>query len=325
MLNPQLNRAGELQHLLSIEGLPRAMIVHILDTAEGFAGLVDPRREVKKLPLLRGRSVFNLFFENSTRTRTTFEIAAARLSADVLNLNVAVSSASKGESLLDTIDNLSAMHADIFVVRHSQSGAPHLIARHLDKKPRSGQSSHVHVINAGDGRHAHPTQGLLDAYTIRHYKKDFTQLRVAIVGDVLHSRVARSDIHALTTLGVPEVRVIGPRTLLPLGIEDMGVSVYTDMAKGLAGVDVIMMLRLQNERMNGALLPSAQEYFKSYGLTAEKLALAAPDAIVMHPGPMNRGVEIESSVADGSQSVILPQVTFGIAVRMAVMSILAAA
>ena len=321
MLNPQLNRAGELHHLLSIEGLPRAMIVHILDTAAGFAGLVDPRREVKKLPLLRGRSVFNLFFENSTRTRTTFEIAAARLSADVLNLNVAASSQSKGESLLDTIDNLSAMHADIFVVRHSQSGAPYLIARHLDKK----QDSHVHVINAGDGRHAHPTQGLLDAYTIRHYKQDFTQLRVAIVGDVLHSRVARSDIHALTTLGVPEVRVIGPRTLLPAGLEQMGVSVYTDMAKGLAGVDVIMMLRLQNERMNGALLPSAQEYFKSYGLTAEKLALAAPDAIVMHPGPMNRGVEIESSVADGSQSVILPQVTFGIAIRMAVMSILAAA
>ena len=325
MLNPQLNRAGELQHLLSIEGLPRAMIVHILDTAEGFAGLVDPRREVKKLPLLRGRSVFNLFFENSTRTRTTFEIAAARLSADVLNLNVSASSQSKGESLLDTIDNLSAMHADIFVVRHSQSGAPYLIARHLDKKRRSDENAHVHVINAGDGRHAHPTQGLLDAYTIRHYKKDFTQLRVAIVGDVLHSRVARSDIHALTTLGVPEVRVIGPRTLLPAGIEEMGVSVHTDMARGLAGVDVIMMLRLQNERMNGALLPSAQEYFKSYGLTAEKLALAAPDAIVMHPGPMNRGVEIESSVADGSQSVILPQVTFGIAVRMAVMSILAAA
>ncbi|MGI9026160.1 MAG: aspartate carbamoyltransferase catalytic subunit [Burkholderiaceae bacterium] len=325
MLNPQLNRAGELHHLLSIEGLPRAMIVHILDTAAGFAGLVDPRREVKKLPLLRGRSVFNLFFENSTRTRTTFEIAAARLSADVLNLNVAASSQSKGESLLDTIDNLSAMHADIFVVRHSQSGAPYLIARHLDKKQRVHDDAHVHVINAGDGRHAHPTQGLLDAYTIRHYKKDFTQLRVAIVGDVLHSRVARSDIHALTTLGVPEVRVIGPRTLLPTGLEQMGVSVHTDMATGLAGVDVIMMLRLQNERMNGALLPSAQEYFKSYGLTAEKLALAAPDAIVMHPGPMNRGVEIESSVADGSQSVILPQVTFGIAIRMAVMSILAAA
>ena len=321
MLNPQLNRAGHLHHLLSVEGLPRTLINYILDTAAGFATLVDPRREVKKLPLMRGRSVFNLFFENSTRTRTTFEIAAARLSADVINLNVAASSTNKGESLLDTIDNLSAMHADIFVVRHAQSGAPYLIARHLDRAP----DAHIHVINAGDGRHAHPTQGLLDAYTIRHYKKDFTQLRVAIVGDVLHSRVARSDIHALTTLGVPEVRVIGPRTLLPAGLEQMGVSVFTDMAKGLDGVDVIMMLRLQNERMNGALLPSAQEYFKTYGLTAEKLALAAPDAIVMHPGPMNRGVEIESSVADGSQSVILPQVTFGIAVRMAVMSILAAA
>ena len=321
MYNPQLNRAGELQHLLSIDGLPRALLVHILDTASGFAGLVDARREVKKLPLLRGKSVFNLFFENSTRTRTTFEIAAARLSADVINLNVGASSTTKGESLLDTIDNLSAMHADIFVVRHSQSGAPHLIAKHVDR----AHGAHVHVINAGDGRHAHPTQGLLDAYTIRHYKKDFRQLTVAIVGDILHSRVARSDIHALTTLGVPEVRVIGPRTLLPSGLEAMGVSVHTDMAVGLAGVDVIIMLRLQNERMNGALLPSAQEYFKSYGLTAEKLALAAPDAIVMHPGPMNRGVEIESSVADGAQSVILAQVTFGIAVRMAVMSILAGA
>jgi aspartate carbamoyltransferase catalytic subunit len=326
MHNPQLNAAGELHHLLSVEGLPRALILHILDTAAGFAGLVDPRREVKKLPLLRGRSVFNLFFENSTRTRTTFEIAAARLSADVINLNVQASSTNKGESLLDTIDNLSAMHADIFVVRHGQSGAPYLIAKHLDRAAaRADDGGHIHVINAGDGRHAHPTQGLLDAYTIRHYKQDFTKLRVAIVGDVLHSRVARSDIHALTTLGVPEVRVIAPRTLLPAGLEQMGVSVYTDMTKGLDGVDVIMMLRLQNERMNGALLPSAQEYFKSYGLTAEKLALAAPDAIVMHPGPMNRGVEIESSVADGAQSVILPQVTFGIAIRMAVMSILAAA
>jgi aspartate carbamoyltransferase catalytic subunit len=323
MRNPQLNARGELHHLLSVEGLPRALILHILDTAAGFAGLVDPRREVKKLPLLRGRSVFNLFFENSTRTRTTFEIAAARLSADVINLNVQASSTSKGESLLDTIDNLSAMHADIFVVRHAQSGAPYLIAKHLDRDRGIDEPGHIHVVNAGDGRHAHPTQGLLDAYTIRHYKQDFTKLRVAIVGDVLHSRVARSDIHALTTLGVPEVRVIGPRTLLPSGLEQMGVSVFTDMAKGLDGVDVIMMLRLQNERMNGALLPSAHEYFKSYGLTAEKLALAAPDAIVMHPGPMNRGVEIESSVADGSQSVILPQVTFGIAVRMAVMSILA--
>jgi aspartate carbamoyltransferase catalytic subunit len=317
MLNPQLNKNGELQHLLTIEGLPKSNLTHILDTASSFVGVSD--REVKKVPLMRGKSVFNLFFENSTRTRTTFEIAAKRLSADVINLNISASSASKGESLLDTIDNLSAMHADMFVVRHSQSGAPHLIARHLSQ---TGQN-HVHVVNAGDGRHAHPTQGLLDMYTIRHYKKDFSQLTVAIVGDILHSRVARSDIHALTTLGVPEIRAIAPLTLLPGGLEQMGVRVFTDINEGLKGVDVIITLRLQNERMNGALLPSAQEYFKSYGLTPERLALAKPDAIVMHPGPMNRGVEIDSAVADGGQSVILPQVTFGIAVRMAVMGILA--
>jgi aspartate carbamoyltransferase catalytic subunit len=317
MLNPQLNKNGELQHLLTIEGLPKAVVTHILDTASSFVSISD--REVKKVPLMRGKSVFNLFFENSTRTRTTFEIASKRLSADVINLNISASSASKGESLLDTIDNLAAMHADMFVVRHSQSGAPYLIAKHLidTKQP------HVHVVNAGDGRHAHPTQGLLDMYTIRHYKKDFTNLTVAIVGDILHSRVARSDIHGLTTLGVPEVRAIGPRTLLPGGLEQLGVRVFTDMNEGLKGVDVIIMLRLQNERMSGALLPSAQEFFKSYGLTPERLALAKPDAIVMHPGPMNRGVEIDSAVADGSQAVILPQVTFGIAVRMAVMSILA--
>jgi aspartate carbamoyltransferase catalytic subunit len=317
MLNPQLNKNGELQHLLTIEGLPKAIINHILDTASSFVGISD--REVKKVPLMRGKSVFNLFFENSTRTRTTFEIASKRLSADVINLNIAASSTSKGESLLDTIDNLAAMHADMFVVRHSQSGAPYLIAKHLNE---IGQND-IHVVNAGDGRHAHPTQGLLDMYTIRHYKKDFTNLRVAIVGDILHSRVARSDIHALTTLGVPEVRAIGPHTLLPGGLEQMGVRLYTNMDEGLKDVDVIIMLRLQNERMSGALLPSAQEYFKSYGLTPERLALARPDAIVMHPGPMNRGVEIDSAVADGAQAVILPQVTFGIAVRMAVMSILA--
>jgi len=317
MRNPQLYSDGGLHHLLTIEGLPKSVINHILDTASSFVGVSD--REVKKVPLMRGKSVFNLFFENSTRTRTTFEIAAKRLSADVINLNISGSSASKGETLLDTIDNLAAMHADMFVVRHSQSGAPHVIAKHL----ADTHQPHVRVINAGDGRHAHPTQGLLDMYTIRHYKKDFTNLTVAIVGDILHSRVARSDIHALTTLGVPEVRVIGPRTLLPSGLEQMGVSVYTDMYAGLKGVDVIIMLRLQSERMSGALLPSAQEFFKNYGLTTERLALAKPDAIVMHPGPMNRGVEIESAVADGSQSVILPQVTFGIAVRMAVMSILA--
>jgi len=317
MHNPQLNKHGELQHLLSIEGLPKSIINHILDTASSFVGISD--REVKKVPLMRGKSVFNLFFENSTRTRTTFEIASKRLSADVINLNIAASSTSKGESLLDTIDNLAAMHADMFVVRHSQSGAPYLIAKHLNDT----KQNHVHVVNAGDGRHAHPTQGLLDMYTIRHYKKDFTNLRVAIVGDILHSRVARSDIHAMTTLGVPEVRAIGPHTLLPGGLEQMGVRVYTDMDEGLKDVDVIIMLRLQNERMSGALLPSAGEYFKSYGLTPERLALAAPGAIVMHPGPINRGVEIDSKVADGAQAVILPQVTFGIAVRMAVMSIVA--
>ena len=318
MRHPQLNENGELKHLLTIEGLPRQMVHRILDTASSFVGVSD--REVKKVPLLRGKSVFNLFFENSTRTRTTFEIAAKRLSADVLNLNINTSSTSKGESLLDTIDNLSAMHADMFVVRHATSGAPYLIAQHLGRV-RGGDA---HVINAGDGRHAHPTQGLLDMYTIRHHKKDFTQLRVAVVGDILHSRVARSDIHALTSLGVPEVRAIAPYTLLPSGLEQLGVRVFTDMREGLRDVDVIIMLRLQNERMRGALLPSAQEYFKHYGLTQEKLALARPDAIVMHPGPMNRGVEIESSVADGPQSVILEQVTYGIAVRMAVMSILAA-
>ncbi len=311
--NPQLNQHGELHHLLSIEGLPAAILWQILDTAQSFVGVTQ--REVKKVPLLRGKAIFNLFFEPSTRTRTTFEIAAKRLSADVINLAVNVSSQSKGESVLDTVANLAAMQADMFIVRHGESGAPYLIARHVGED--------IHVINAGDGRHAPPTQGLLDVFTIRHYKQDFRNLRVAIVGDILHSRVARSQIHALTTLGVPELRVIGPKTLLPSNVDNLGVHVYHDMAKGLKDVDVIMMLRLQNERMQGSFLPSPQEFFKFYGLTAEKLALAKPDAIVLHPGPMNRGVEIDSDVADGSQSVILPQVTFGIAIRMAVMSILA--
>ena len=311
--NPQLNKHGELVHLLSIEGLPQAIIHQILDTAGTFLSVND--REVKKVPLLRGKSVFNLFFENSTRTRTTFEIAAKRLSADVLNLDIARSSTAKGETLLDTVANLSAMHADMFVVRHSESGAPYLIAQHC--------APHVHVVNAGDGRHAHPTQGLLDMYTIRHFKKDFRNLTVAIVGDIVHSHVARSDIHALNILGVPEIRAVGPKTLVPGDLKDMGVRVCHDMAEGVRDADVIIMLRLQNERMSGAMLPSAGEFFKNFGLTPEKLALAKPDAIVMHPGPINRGVEIASTVADGAQSVILPQVTFGIAVRMAVMSILA--
>ncbi|WP_043797669.1 aspartate carbamoyltransferase catalytic subunit [Azospira oryzae] len=316
-LNPQLDAEGKLQHLLSTEGLPLPVITQILDTAESFLEVSD--RDVKKVPLLRGKSVFNLFFENSTRTRTTFEIAAKRLSADVINLDVSRSSTAKGETLLDTIDNLCSMHADMFVVRHATSGAPFLIAEHLKRIGRDD----IHVVNAGDGRHAHPTQGLLDMYTIRHYKKDFSNLTVAIVGDILHSRVARSDLHALRTLGCGEIRAIAPKTLLPGYLEQLGVKVFHDMNEGLKDCDVVIMLRLQNERMNGALLPSAGEYFKRYGLTPEKLALAKPDAIVMHPGPMNRGVEIDSSVADGPQAVILNQVTFGIAVRMAVMGILA--
>ena len=312
--NPQLNKNGELIHLLSTEGLSKALLTQILDTAANFVTVGN--REVKKVPLLRGKSVFNLFFENSTRTRTTFDIAATRLSADVINLDIARSSASKGESLLDTVANLSAMAADIFVVRHSESGAPHLIAQHV--------APHVHVINAGDGRHAHPTQGLLDMYTIRHYKKDFSNLVVAIVGDVLHSRVARSDIHALTTLGCAEVRAVGPKTLVSADFAPMGVRVCHTLEEGIQDADVVIMLRLQSERMSGALLPSSSEFFSCFGLTEAKLRRhARPDAIVMHPGPINRGVEIDSAVVDGPHSVILPQVGFGIAVRMAVMGIVA--
>jgi aspartate carbamoyltransferase catalytic subunit len=247
-MNRQLTAEGRLKHLLTLDGLPAATLIKILDTAESFMDVGE--REVKKVPLLRGKSIFNLFFEPSTRTRTTFEIAAKRLSADVVNLNIATSSQSKGETILDTVDNLAAMHADMFVVRHAQSGAAHLIAGHV--------AAHISVVNAGDGRHAHPTQGLLDMFTIRRYKGAFHNLTVAIVGDVLHSRVARSQIHALTTLGVPEVRVIAPKTLLPTGVEHMGVKVFHDMETGLRDCDVIIMLRLQNERMKGARLPSAQ-------------------------------------------------------------------
>ncbi|QZA78546.1 aspartate carbamoyltransferase catalytic subunit [Deefgea tanakiae] len=314
MYNPQLNAQGELIHLLTTEGLPRRILTQILDKAAEFVSggeLVN-----QKFADLAGTSVFNLFFENSTRTRTTFEIAAKRLSADVSSLNIQASSTAKGETLLDTIHNIEAMGANLFVVRHSDSGASHLIAKHV--KPG------VAVVNAGDGRHAHPTQAMLDMFTIRHFKGDFTNLRIAIVGDVLHSRVARSQIHALSTLGCPDIRVIAPKTLLPTGIEQLGVHVYHDMESGLKDVDVVAMLRLQNERMAGAYLPSTQEFYKVYGLTPEKLAFAKPDAIVLHPGPMNRGVEIDSAVADGDQAVILPQVTFGIAVRMAVLSIVAA-
>ena len=311
----QFNSAGELTHLLTLEGLPKDQILHILDTAKQFVSVTDPSREVRKVPLLRGKSVFNLFFENSTRTRTTFEIAAKRLSADVINLDISTSSTAKGESLFDTIDNLVAMQADIFVVRHNVSKAPIEIANHVP--------AHVHVVNAGDGSHQHPTQGLLDMYTMRHFKQQFKGLKVAIIGDIVHSRVAKSNIHALTTLGCEEIRAIGPESLLPSDLNMLGVKVYHSMEEGLKDVDVVMTLRIQKERMEAGQVPEGDAFFKQYGLTPARLALAKSDAIVMHPGPMNRGVEIDSAVADGPQSVILNQVTFGIAVRMAVMSIVA--
>ena len=306
----QLTADGGLRHFLTIEGLPRSMLERILDTAESFAGLSGS--SIKKVPLLRGKTIVNLFFEASTRTRTTFELAAKRLSADVLNLNVSTTATVKGESLLDTLRNLEAMHTDMFVVRHAVSGAAHFIASHA--------APHVSVINAGDGRHAHPTQAMLDMFTIRREKGEFEPLCVAIVGDIAHSRVARSQIHALRTLGTGCIRVVAPRTLLPAEVESLGVEAHMDPRHGLDGADVIIMLRLQRERMTGAFLPSEHEYFRHYGLTEERLALAKPDAIVMHPGPINRGVEIDSRVADGPRSVILRQVTHGIAVRMAVMS-----
>ncbi len=308
--NLQLNSLGKLQHFLSIEGLQKSLLTEILDTAESFADMSE--QQVKKFPLLRGKTIVNLFFENSTRTRATFELAAIRLSADILSMNIATSATSKGESLLDTIRNLEAMQVDMFVVRHSLSGAAHFIAEHA--------APHISVINAGDGQHEHPTQAMLDMFTIRRAKKKFSGLRVAIVGDILHSRVARSQIHALNILGAEEVRVIAPKTLLPAQVESLGVTVYHDLTAGLKNIDVIIMLRLQKERMNSALLPSESEYFKCFGLSDDKLKTANKDAIVMHPGPINRGVEISSSVADGPQSVILQQVTNGIAVRMAVMS-----
>jgi len=311
-MNIETTDDGQLRHFLSTSVHSRATLTQILDLANSFISF--GKREIKKVPLLRGKTVVNLFFEPSTRTRTTFEIAAKRLSADVINLNASRMSTTKGESILDTVYTLEAMHVDLFVVRDGASGTAELIARHLP--------DNVRVINAGDGRHAHPTQAMLDMFTIRHYKGAFENLTVAIVGDILHSRVARSQIHALRILGVKEIRVIGPKTLIPTKIESMGVVVYSDMDKGLQGVDAILMLRLQHERMEGQQIPSQQEYYYRFGLTARRVALAADNALVMHPGPINRGLEISSEVADGPQSVILPQVTNGIAVRMAIMSLL---
>ncbi len=310
--NIQLNELGKLHHFLTLEGLKAHHLTEILDTTESF---INPNtNEIKKVPLLRGKSIMNLFFEPSIRTRTTFEIAEKRLSADVSSLDIQTSATKKGESLLDTLWNLQAMQADMFVIRHAQSGAAQFFAQHV--------APHVHVLNAGDGQHAHPSQAMLDMFTIRKHKGDIFDLKVAIVGDVLHSRVVRSQIQALSILEAREIRVVGPKTLMPEHPEALGVHVYHDMDEGIQDVDVIIMVRLQNERMTSALIPSEKEFFKLYGLTEARLALAKPDAIVMHPGPINRGVEIESAVADGPQSVILEQVTYGIAVRMAIMSII---
>ncbi len=307
----QLTSDGKLKHCLTVEKLPPLLLDEILDRAQTF--VTPPNATQKKYPLLRGKTVMNLFFENSTRTRTTFELAAQRLSADVINLDIRTSATSKGESLLDTIRNLEAMNVDMFVVRHQYSGTANFIARYC--------APHVSVLNAGDGHHAHPTQALLDMLTIRQHKTSFQPLKVAIVGDILHSRVARSQIHALSILCTGEIRVIAPKTLLPEGIEALGVhKVFFNMEEGLKDADVVIMLRLQKERMEAALLPSEREFYKLYGLTEERFKLAKPDAIVMHPGPANRGVEIDSHVADGQRSVILNQVTNGVAVRMAVMS-----
>jgi aspartate carbamoyltransferase catalytic subunit len=298
------------RHLLGIEGLSPLEIVALLDLADSA---VEISRQVeKKRTTLRGRTQINLFFEASTRTQSSFELAGKRLGADVMNMSTANSSVKKGETLIDTAATLNAMRPDIIVVRHHQAGAVHLLARKVD----------CSVINAGDGAHEHPTQALLDALTIRRNKGCIEGLVVAICGDILHSRVARSNILLLGALGA-RVRVVGPSTLLPPGIENMGVEVFRDMRTGLAGADIVMMLRLQRERMNGAFVPSTKEYFRYFGLDEEKLAWAKPNALVMHPGPMNRGVEIDSLVADGAQSLIREQVEMGVAVRMAVLEALA--
>ena len=297
------------RHLLGVAGLDAGEITLILDTAVAMKEIGG--RAIKKVPTLRGRTVVNLFFEPSTRTRTSFEIAEKRLSADTLSIATATSSVTKGESLLDTVRNLEAMAPDMIVMRHASSGAPHLLARTC----RSA------IINAGDGTHEHPTQALLDAFTIREHKGRLAGLKIAIVGDLLHSRVLRSNVLLLNTMGA-DVWACGPATLMPAGLERFGVRATTSVNEAIAGADVVMMLRIQHERMHGHFIPSVREYFTLFGLTPDRMRLAAPDAIVMHPGPMNRGVEIDSEVADGPFSVILAQVANGVAVRMAVLYLL---
>ena len=298
------------RHLLGIEGLNRLEIENLLDLADEAVNV--SRAVEKKKATLRGRTLINLFFEASTRTQSSFELAGKRLGADVMNMSVGNSSVKKGETLIDTAITLNAMRPDIIVVRHHQAGAVHLLARKVD----------CSVVNAGDGAHEHPTQALLDALTIRRNCGRIEGLTVAICGDILHSRVARSNIISLSALGA-RVRVVGPSTLMPAGIAETGVEVFHDMKAGLKDVDIVMMLRLQRERMSGAFVPSTKEYFRYFGLDAEKLAYAKPGALVMHPGPMNRGVEIDSLIADGAQSLIREQVEMGVAVRMAVLEALA--
>ena len=310
MVNPAKEPAFPHRHLLGIEGLSAQDIGFLLDLAE--AAIEVSRQIEKKRSTLRGRTLINLFFEASTRTQSSFELAGKRLGADVMNMSVATSSVKKGETLIDTAMTLNAMRPDIIVVRHAQAGAVHLLAKKVD----------CAVVNAGDGAHEHPTQALLDALTIRRNKGRIEGLTVAICGDILHSRVARSNILLLSALGA-RVRVAGPSTLLPPGIERMGVEVFRDMRAGLDGADIVMMLRLQRERMQGGYVPSAKEYFRFFGLDEAKLCYAKPDALVMHPGPLNRGVEIDSAVADGPRSLIREQVEMGVAVRLAVLEALA--
>lgn len=313
MHSSQLNQYGQLRHFLSIDYLKMQHIQDILDTADLLLHSDTPKESFKNL--LYGKTVVQLFFEPSTRTSTTFELAAKKLDASVLIINTATSSTNKGESLLDTLNTIEAMHCNICIIRHRQSGAAEFIARNI--------KSNTAIINAGDGCHDHPTQAMLDAFTIGKHKPMFPALQVAFIGDVLHSRVARSLIKTLIILGVKDIRIIAPRTLIPVVIEQLGVSIFNDPSIGLRDVDVIIVLRLQKERMEGAFIPNESEFFRYYGLNEAKLALAKPDAIVLHPGPVNRGIEIESKVANGPQSVILEQVTNGIAVRMAILSILA--
>ncbi len=300
-------------HLLGIEGLSCEVISSLLDLADGYVAL--NRRADKKTDLLRGRTQINLFFESSTRTRTSFELAGKRLSADVINMSVASSSIKKGETLIDTAMTLNAMHPDVLVVRHPDSGAVKLLSEKVN----------CAVINAGDGSHEHPTQALLDALTIRRRRGRIEGLTVAICGDIMHSRVARSNIHLFNTMGA-RVRLVAPPTLLPVAIERLGVEVFTDMRAGLDGCDIVMMLRLQTERMQGSFVPSVREYFHFHGLDREKLSAARPDALIMHPGPMNRGVEIDSLLADDiTRTVILDQVEMGVAVRQACLDVLSRA